>query len=556
VEQAIMASKSTQRGSGRRAFLGQAGGAAAAAMATRVLGGSVLSVGTPSLASATVLSPTDPRKRIEQAYQVRNRAALNSRALPVPEQFPNGDDSRYPDRLASFTKALPHDSRGHVDGRAYTALLQALKSGSSDDFENIPMGGLLRLADPQAGFAYDLQGADSCQYSLPAAPEFSGEEQAAEMVELYWMALLRDVRFDEYELHPLARMAADELSAMPGYRGPRENGAVTPRLLFRGDTPGDVRGPLVSQFLLKDIPYGTRPIDQRIRTMIAGDDYQILYKNWLAVQNGSVTGGGRPDPTYRYINTGRDLAEWVHVDFTYQGFLNAALILLGMKVPFDTRMPYRNSVSQSGFTEYGAPHLLDMVARVASSALKATWFQKWSVHRRLRPEELGGRVHNHWNRIAEYPVHASLVDSKAVEQSVRRFRTGLLPQAYPEGSPVHPSYPAGHGAIAGACTTVLKAFFHETFVIREPVMPGSQGLSLMPYRGPDLLTVGGELNKLAANIARGRDHAGIHYRTDGMAGIKLGEDVAISVMRDMKECFTSEFRGLSLTRFDGTTVTI
>ena len=35
----------------------------------------------------------------------------------------------------------------------------------------------------------------------------------------------------------------------------------------------------------------------------------------------------------------------------------------------------------------------------------------------------------------------------------------FLSQAFPEGSPTHPAYPTGHGAVAGACITVLKFFF-------------------------------------------------------------------------------------------------
>jgi hypothetical protein len=35
----------------------------------------------------------------------------------------------------------------------------------------------------------------------------------------------------------------------------------------------------------------------------------------------------------------------------------------------------------------------------------------------------------------------------------------LLPMAFQEGSPMHPSYGAGHATVAGACVTILKAFF-------------------------------------------------------------------------------------------------
>src|SRR5436309_532933 len=120
--------------------------------------------------------------------------------------------------------------------------------------------------------------------------------------------------------------------------------------------------------------------------------------------------------------------------------------------------------------------------------------------------------------------------------------------AYPEGSPLHPAYPAGHAAIAGACATVLKAFFQTSFVIPHLVEASADGLVLLPYRGPDL-TVGGELNKLASNIALGRDTAGVHWRSDGIEGIKLGEAVAIGILRDLRATYHEDFPGFALTKF-------
>ena len=180
--------------------------------------------------------------------------------------------------------------------------------------------------------------------------------------------------------------------------------------------------------------------------------------------------------------------------------------------------------------------------------------QKWSVHRRLRPEAFGGRVHNHKLGMASYPIDAKLMNSQAVQQVFNSTGSYLLPMAYPEGSPTHPAYPAGHAAIAGACVTVLKAFFKESFVIPSPVQATDDGMALVPYGGT--LTVGGELNKLAANVARGRDIAGVHWRSDGLEGVKLGEQVGISLLRDYQGSFNESFAGFSLSKFDGTTVTI
>ena len=70
---------------------------------------------------------------------------------------------------------------------------------------------------------------------------------------------------------------------------------------------------------------------------------------------------------------------------------------------------------------------------------------------------------------------------------------------------------------------VLTALFNPQFVLPDPVVPTDDGLSLRPYKGKPL-TVGGELNKLAFNMAFGRDTAGVHFRRDEIDGILLGDD--------------------------------
>ena len=120
---------------------------------------------------------------------------------------------------------------------------------------------------------------------------------------------------------------------------------------------------------------------------------------------------------------------------------------------------------------------------------------------------------------------------------------------------MHPSYPAGHAAIAGACTTVLKAFFDESFIMLDPMVASDDGQSLVRYQGREL-TVGGELNKLASNIAMGRNTAGIHWRTDMSGGLALGEAVALAVLADLRAGYNESFDGFSLRKFDGSRITI
>jgi membrane-associated phospholipid phosphatase len=453
---------------------------------------------------------------------------------PPSSFFTNGDEERYPSKIASYTKGLPHNDRGEVELSAYTAFLKALATGRHTDFEAVPLGGRVKFANPQAAYASTVEGLNLHGLALSAPPPFASAETAGEMVELYWHALTRDIPFAEYGTHAVTAKAAAELSRLSDFRGPKRHGVVTPATLFRGPTPGDVVGPYLSQFLWLDVQHGSMTLTQRNRVPVASEDFLRTYPEWLNVQRGfppaRVT---RLDATPRYLLTGRDLAEYVHRDYPYQAFLNACLILLSLGVPLKGDYPYKQSLTQGGFITFGPPDALDCVARVASPALKASWYHKWLVHRRLRPEALGGRVHNHLTHVAEYPLHADLLTATVLEEISRTTRSYLLPLAYPEGCPTHPAYPAGHAAIAGACATVLKAFFKETHELPTPVMLSPDGLALVPYRGA-ALTVGGELNKLASNISLGRNVAGVHYRSDGVEGLKLGEAVALQVLTQLR----------------------
>jgi membrane-associated phospholipid phosphatase len=422
------------------------------------------------------------------------------------------------------------------------------------------------LTNPQAGLAYDLEGGDAASFFMPPAPAFASAWRAGEIVENYWMSLLRDVPFTQYETDPLAQVAAADLSALSDFRGPKINGVVTSDTLFRNITPGDTVGPWVSQFFLRPCPFGANYVEQRIRTTLPGVDHMTQYAQWLNIQRAFPPDEIQQyDPVRRYIRTGRDMAQWVHIDVLYQAYFHALLILLtppssdplagGIGAPFDPGNPYLASANQDGFTTFGGPHVATLLTEVASRVLKAQWFQKWYVHRALRPEAFAGRVHNHITGAANYPLHSDVLNSAAVQSVFLKYGTYLLPQVFVEGSPLHPSYGSGHATVAGACVTILKAWFDESYVIPNPVEPSPDGLSLLPYNGPPL-TVGGELNKIASNVAFGRNMAGIHWRSDAIEAMKLGESAAISILREQRLCYNEHFDGFAFTSFDGATVRI
>lgn len=545
---------------GRRKFLGQVGLGAAATIAA----------GTGSTASAQ--SPFQTNKcdefnfpfgvepgsfasnRFLKSYKCRTDAAKLARNRKLVNHIDNGDDDRYPNKIGSYTKALPHNQLGEVDLAAYATLARARDTRDPDLFEEIKLGLGRKLTSPQAGLAMDLEGPDSHHVTMPPAPRFASAEIAGEAVEVYWMALLRDVNFADYDTSPIIAQAAADISKLTDYRGPREGGKVTPATIFRSNLIGNLEGPWVSQFLLKDFFFGANFFSQKMRTTAADTAHMTSYSDWLDVQNGAEPNNNIYDPTLRYIRNLRDVAEWVHVDALYQAYLQACLILLGQGTRLDPGLPLYNAKAQAGFAQCGGPHILSFVTEVATRALKAVWYQKWFVHHRLRPEEYGGRVHNHLTGAANSPLHSDILNSSAVAEVFKKYGTYLLPQAFPEGSPTHSSYGSGHSAVAGACVTVLKAFFDETDIVKNPVVPNADGSALVPYVG-EPLTVLGELNKVAINVAFGRNAAGVHWRTDALEAMKLGEAVVIGIIEEQKLTYNDNVR-MSLTKFDGTQITI
>jgi membrane-associated phospholipid phosphatase len=501
------------------------------------------------------LEESSRQRRRADARHVRDRATKDQYRERFPEPKPNGDERRYGHLIGSFSKSLPHNRIGHVHLRVYRAFYDALARGDVGAIEALPIGPV-GLVGPQSSLAYHLEGGDAWSFFMPPAPAFASAEEAGEMVELYWHALARDVPFNRYGETDLTMAAADDLSALSRFRGPKREGRVTPQTLFRGPTPGDLAGPYISQFLLLPVPYGSIPMDQKLQTTAPGIDYATDDAEWLRLQNGQGPSVEQIyDPEHRYIRNGRDMAEWVHRDFLSQLGLSAALILMGMGAPLNRTNPYRRYRRQAPFVTFGGPDVVNTLTRVANAAMKAAWFQKWFVHRRLRPEEFAGRVQNSLLHKARYPIHRELFDSLGLPEHVRIHSTALLSQAYAEACPSHPAYPSGHATFAGACVTALKALFDESFELPNPVVASDDGFSLAPWTG-EPLTVGGELNKLAANIAIGRDFAGIHWRSDGVEGMKLGEEVAISVLRDLKQTYHEPFEGFRFKRFNGKTATI
>lgn len=539
----------------------------------------------------------------------------------------------------SFSKGLDHcEETGLVkSAEDFRAFRRAIDTGYADDFSekvNASPQKNRKWEAPTAGVVYDLQGPDCQAVTMPPAPALGSLELSYEMAEVYELALLRDYPLSAFEEgKPDIQTSLDRLNQIDfdisGASGTRPRkggigddvGKITPQTAFRGSAPGVERGPYLSQFLLLGngsvagdrtpadglIAYGAQTIDQRVPVALK-KDFMTCWDEWLEVQNGLDTQKGRQLELFgcsverRFICTPRDLATYVHYDALYQAYLNACLILLGMGAPTDPAFDrlsgsgkIRNANGDlvdrqaGGFALWGGPHILTLVTEVATRALKAVRFQKFNTHCRLRPEALAARIERSEAIQQKFPVAGANFKELqlAIGDTVQAIRdknrtnphgqaTALLPLAFQEGSPMHPAYGAGHATVAGACVTILKAFFDTSAVLvdrNNPDDPSDSGVKFaqrscldqpIAYRTDsdspcelqtvecsEYLTLEGELNKLAANISIGRNMGGVHYFSDYYDSLRLGEAVAIGMLEEQALCYPRDSFVFSLPTFDG-----
>ena len=526
---AVRVAEDEEKRSSRRRFIG---GLAAAAATTGTLG---VTAGEARAAATQV-----PDGRLGDARRVRDEAAEMSAAGGQPTHRPNGDERTDIAYAMSFTKGLPHNYVSGLVRRPihFEQLVDAIETGASKDFRAVPLGphaGFRTAPDdspvrgwetPAAGLCFNLSGYDPQSLTMPPAPRAGSDELIGELAEIYVQAVLRDepltdLRHDATSSGPRDRML-DELDALPWFNATtsvsrsdatalrRRRTGLSPQTAFRGLAPGDTVGPYLSQLLLVGsangtlgpadgiIEYGAQTIDQRVR-QVAPTDFMTSWDEWFDVVNAlSPSTGELNTGNRRFITTGRDLANYVHNDALYQAYFNACLVLISNGIPLDPSLPYQQDDEhdhQQGFVLYAVQHVLSLLGEVCDRALKTVLFQKFNVHRRLRPEALAARIEkSDLLEIPEITAMANELNDTGIAEEIRRItgRTSgtesmLLPMAFAEGSPMHPSYGAGHATVAGACVTILKTLFDHT---RPLDFAGDASLAFVPTRdGSRLATV-------------------------------------------------------------------
>lgn len=505
---------------------------------------------------------------------------LNLVNLAVPKEIPPAMPTRRLLVNPQSSKSLTVNGEKTSDVKAYKVITRYYKD--VNDFNNDP-------------HIYYGSAAYSNEKAMLNDLSFLSGVTAAEMLELYIMALLRDVPFGNYQdSQASVKQAVDALNEFDAgstegdkFKGPKENVAasgasdykVTVRTLLRGSSPGDLKGDYLSKYfeLLRPplFPSGCGPgvanlinatlFYKRFGRLLdipepnSNSEWCLTWDHYVRIQNGEIPKGYvTTDFTNRRvpISNGRHLATLVHTDGFYEEFLWAADVLTAGNYPRSLATKYSQpseAYNEGDGPTLGIPNAASLVGAVALDAGRAAWRQKWVVARRARPEVMGGLIHQlrAGGDTATYGnINPKLLKTFGKISDVleavktRNIRLGgssaatyLLPQIFPEASPAHPAWTSGHATIAGACATVIKAIFDDRAKLKD-----NDGNPYPDGQGGNLL-VGEELDKLASNVAFGRNFGGVHFRSDGEHGIFIGEEIAIKFLQKHLETYKEKFRG-------------
>lgn len=239
------------------------------------------------------------------------------------------------------------------------------------------------------------------------------------------------------------------------------------------------------------LPRGMRELsffleDELVPKYEPGKNYMTTTKAWESVQRGDKKRKIAYSGTTK-IETLRDAASYVHSDNPVELWGRVAVQLLQWGVPMRTqeRMNDYDGVGPDRFVCFGAPFMLGLMGHGVMVSGPLSFREKWRQFV-PRPEQLS-----------------------------KMWLDMLIPMAYPEGSPMHPSRPAMHSFAALICCFMLLEIF--------------DGLYMLPTGR----TVEEELRLLADNVGYFRVHAGVHYQSD--------HDDAVEVCRTAAKTIVSRF---------------
>jgi hypothetical protein len=502
-----------------------------------------------------------------------------------------------------FSKAFLHYVASNdikvVNEEDYKNFIDHMLSQSGDKLAEIKINpaSIMKYVDPNIKYTMALD--IKCPFYFPwvAPPIIGSQLNKIDIFEIYFMSWVRDLPFFLYDK---PNFLSDKLNKAVLYLN-QLNGSnqefktnlyypqfpVTPNNIFRGRAPGDIIGPYVSQFLFYDayVNYNTSlpsnnyfkgfmpkiadnskrhfmynsPDADYVVNGLGRGPFGVQEAEYLKITNGQPNLLSKPTnfqpftTKQRHVLTGRDLAAVVHADYPCELPLKALEILLSYKAKGKAGVFNDSNIGKgiTTFVQFSGPEVHNSIGQIAKEALRVVCFFKYHWMR-LRPEELAAKI-NYQSKDAKSSsdlknfFNDALVNEILGEIKMANNNESLhMPVVYPEGCPLHPSYPAGHAVIGAACNSYIKAMYDDSALFSSILPPVEVQADIsnkidfanletklvnLPKEVADKMTIGGELDKLTSNIAFGRNIAGIHYRSDAEYSFMLGELIAANFIQ-------------------------
>lgn len=437
--------------------------------------------------------------------------------------------------------------------------LFALRSHNVDALENLQLATPpasstysqpIRLVDPEAALRAPMVGSSYNRWFqrhglVRARPQdeyfpMVSMERTYAMTELYLLSGLRDIPISGFfpalpttplpaeVQHVLALVRAESSTAYRTFLHLDPNGLnVQPWHLLEEPTFVRVRTgassiPSPAGFLsslLPKIPQGWRNT--------GSPNYLTTITDAVNAQQGTlgapVFSSSPPEPTERNIITLRDLA-WIteSPNSIWNAFFHAVQIL--QYSPTNESL-YISRVSVPWITRGATLDLIAVLGDVLRIASEGAFSLKWRQFLSARPEEWGILAYSEFigSSATSNNVFGTEILTNPLLRQAMRFANptppspapinAVLPQVFPNGAPVSPSYPSVHAVQIGALVTVLKSFYREVATFGT-------------------MTIHTELDRLAWNLAFGRCVAGVSTRADVLWGMRIGESIATEYLRE------------------------
>lgn len=245
------------------------------------------------------------------------------------------------------------------------------------------------------------------------------------------------------------------------------------------------------------VPRPTNPSDEGF-----WDEFEQVVDMQITRRSGALAASEMDLPNIFSGMSMEEAAEAVHTDFPSKWPTELTKYLLADGAQMDSDI-----VPQRTEDDFVNRHVMlaELIGWAVSTVSPTTFAAKWE-HGRARPETVA------------WAVHTGKLDApQTIQDKIASMNLSSAEDftAFPEGSPVHPSWPAMHSA-ASQASLFLAVVFDLT---------------------PEQLE---ETRKLDFAVAQFRSLAGVHYETDNLAGLTIGQEVIAQELPDFLAKFGAD----------------